>query len=109
MTNAREGINLRLEKRFGRPNPNKLLYFNDSLYLRIWGEDRSLKREIASFLQESKVGSVLSEEERRFWGLSDPRLGKIIFLLKEDFDFVPNYFGLRLQQAYHGYHPKLES
>ncbi|MCD6571384.1 MAG: alkaline phosphatase family protein, partial [Deltaproteobacteria bacterium] len=109
IANAKESVNFQLERKFGRPDPSKLVYFYDSLYLRVWTRNCSLKKEIVNFLQESKVGYVLTEEERAFWGLSDSRFGKVIFLLKEGYVFVPNYFGLRLQRAYHGYHPKLES
>jgi predicted AlkP superfamily pyrophosphatase or phosphodiesterase len=109
MANAKEGVNFQLERKFGLPDPSKLVYFYDSLYLRIWAKSRFLKEEIVSFLQQSKVGHILTEEERAFWGLSSPELGEIIFLLKEGYAFAPNYFGLRLQRAYHGYHPKLES
>jgi len=109
MANATEPINLQLESKFGRVKPGKLVYFYDSLYLRIWVWDLSLKKEIISFLQESKVGNILTERERTFWGLSNSSFGDIIFLLKEGYAFVPNYFGLRLQKAYHGYHPELES
>jgi predicted AlkP superfamily pyrophosphatase or phosphodiesterase len=108
MAKAKESVNLQLERKFGRPDPNRLVYFYDSLYLRIWVQDCSLEKEIINFLQESEIGYVLTEE-RSFWGLSDPKFGKIIFLLKEGYAFVPNYFGLRLHKAYHGYHPKLES
>lgn len=109
MATAKESVNLQLERKFGRLNPNKLVHFYDSLYLRVWVQDRSLKEEIIDFFQQSKVGHVLTEKERAFWGLSSPILGEIIFLLKEGYAFVPNYFGLRLQKAYHGYHPSLES
>lgn len=109
MANAKEGINFRLERRFGKPDLNKAVYFYDDLYLRIWGQDSSLKRELVDFLQGTKSGYILTPEERAFWGLSNPKLGEIIFLLKEGYAFAPNYFGLHLHCAYHGYHPKLES
>jgi len=109
MARAKEKVSLQLEKRFGRPDVNRLVYFYDSLYLRIWIQRHSLRKEITDFLQKSKAGNILTREERAFWGLSDPKLGEIIFLLKEGYAFAPNYFGFRLLRAYHGYHPDLES
>lgn len=109
MAEFEEKVDLGLEEKFGKPDPEKLVYFYDSLYLRVWFPDPSLKEEVRSFLEENKSGFVLSREERRSFGLADPSLGEIIFLLREGFAFSPNYFGTRLHRAYHGYHPRLKS
>lgn len=103
------GVNLELEKIFGKPSSKRYFYFLDATILRIWSFERSIFREIESFLNEVPEGCVVSDEERRSYGLTELSLGNLIFQLNEELMFQPSFWGRGLSHAMHGYHPRFES
>jgi len=106
---VRSGVNLELEKKFGKPSPKKYFYFVDATILRIWGFDDMLVKEMESFLKDTQAGSLLTDEERKAFGLTDPSLATLIFQLNEQLMFSPSFWGRGRSHAMHGYHPELES
>lgn len=109
MANAHQAVDLGLEKRFGPPRANGLVYFYDSLYLAVLSPDEAQLAEIRAYLADRPEGRLLSDAERAQYGLTSPSFGQLIFLLHEGFAFNPNYFGYHMLKGYHGYHPDCPS
>jgi len=83
--------------------------FVDALMLRVWVRDPGLLANLIEYLSGLEYGSLLSETERRYFGVTSTEFGDAIFLLREGFAFYPSFFGARYPMALHGYHPKLDS
>ena len=83
--------------------------FVDALMLRVWVRDPGLAAKLGDYLSQLECGSLLTPPERRYFGVTSPDFGDIIFLLKEGFAFYPSFFGAKYPRALHGYHPKLDS
>lgn len=99
-----------VEERLGRPGRGTYLYFVDSTMVRIWCFDDAIRPRIAGLLHDwRELGRVVSDEERRKWGLADPGNGDYIFVLDEGLVFEPNFIGRGVPKAMHGYHPHAES
>lgn len=108
-TDPRKAVLLNLERRFGPICYDRYVPFVDALMLRVWVRDQKLLAGMADYLGGVGGGRILSEEERRYFGVLNPDFGDIIFLLEEGYAFYPSFFGARFPKAMHGYHPKLDS
>lgn len=96
---------LDLEGMFGRASPSTFLYFLETVMLRLWFPDPTLREPILDHLRGLNVGRFLSGEERRQFGVKNKGFGEEIFLLEEGRVFYPSFFGGRFPRAVHGYHP----
>lgn len=106
MVDVTAGYDLRIEDEFGPADTDGYLYFPDSVMCRVWSADRSRLSAIRAWLAGLGVGSVVTDEERARWGITNPDFGDIVFVLDEGLCFQQNFHGWRLPMAMHGYHPK---
>lgn len=109
MANVHEGVDVNMEKEFGRAGEDTYLYFVDSTMLRVWTFDAKKKVEIENYLDKLDFGRVLNEEVRVKYRITLESFGNIIFLLNEGVVFNPGFFGRKMPKAMHGYNPELES
>jgi len=109
MANVRGSIPLDIEARCGRMELRRYLCFSDATLLRVWIYDQALRRPLAKFLGSLPHGHVLSEAERRRYGLTHPAFGDVILVLGEGYCFEPSTFARHIPKAMHGYHPELPS
>ena len=98
-----------IEEYLGRMNDQQYLYFVDSTYVRIWIYNNDIKDNIVKFLKSRNYGSIVDEEHRSEFGLSNKEYGDIIFRANEGVMFVPNFYGGRGNKAMHGYNSNLKS
>lgn len=108
-TDPEGAVVLDLERRFGAIRYDRYVPFVEALMLRIWAQDQVLLTEMVDYLGGLECGRLLSDEERQYFGVVNPKFGHLIFLLDEGFAFYPSFFGARFPKAVHGYHPKLDS
>ena len=107
MANVQNGVQVTLERHFGKASEKSYIYFADSVTLRIWCFDQSLREEINFHLYNLKIGSLLSEDQRRYYGITSPAFGNIILVLDSGSIFQPSFFGKwRNVRAMHGYLPE---
>jgi predicted AlkP superfamily pyrophosphatase or phosphodiesterase len=107
MANVQNGIQVNLERHFGKASEKSYIYFVDSVTLRVWCFDKSLREEISSYLRNLKIGSLLSEDQRRYYGITSPAFGNIILVLDIGSIFQPSFFGKNQNvRAMHGYLPE---
>lgn len=109
MANVRGGIRLDIEVRCGRSGLRSYLHFSDATLLRVWVYDEMLRQPLAEFLESLARGHLLTEEERRHYGLSNPAFGDFILALEEGYCFEPSTFARQIPKAMHGYHPQFRS
>lgn len=109
MTPVQKGMELNFEERFGDMTESTYRYFMDSTFVRIWCKDKALKEEITTFLCGEASGEIISEAERSKYGVTNREFGDIIFRANEGIMFLPNFFGIRLVKAMHGYDSELQS
>ncbi len=109
MAPVTDTVSVKLENKFGPSRPDTYMYFIDATILRAWSRDSNLTNSIEQYLTELGHGQVLSQEERKRYGISSARFGDLIFLLDEGVVFIPSFFGKRFPLAMHGYRSELES
>lgn len=109
MASVNEGIEINLEKIFGRVGADTYLYFLDSTYLRLWIKDPTLKPDIEEYLKSLRNGILLDNDLRLRYGVTNRDFGDYIFLLNEGKVYFPGFMGGRLVKAMHGYQPELRS
>ena len=102
-------VNIDIEKAICPMNIKKYLYFIDSTYIRVWIKEKSLESIIKEYFTYIKSGTMLSDEERTKFGISNKDYGDIIFRANEGVIFLPNFYGSRPVNAMHGYDSKLTS
>ena len=108
MTNVTESIRLRSDLFRGRRN---IIYphFIDSTMVRVWCPPGEVQDEVSARLRAIPDVRVVSEEERKIWGVSSPDFGRIIAVCSPGMVFSPNFFGIKRPRGMHGYHPEVES
>lgn len=107
MASVHATVTLQLEERLGHPRRDWYLYFLDSTLLRLWCYDASLRGEVERYLSDLEgIGRVVTNDERREWGIVSPANGDYLFVLNEGFIFEPNFIGRGVPKAMHGYHPE---
>ena len=102
-------VDFDIEKDFGEMSDEKYLYFIDSTYMRIWVKDKNLMNDFKEYLSNQEFGELLSEEQRKEFGLTNKEFGDFIFRGNEGVMFVPNFYGGRSNKAMHGYDSYLKS
>ena len=81
---------------------DKWMCYYDSLYLKIWSDDRSLLKKFRLLLSKYP-GKILDMRERKKAGASSIDFGNILYILNEGYAFAPNFFGRGTAKGYHGY------
>jgi len=109
MVDVHKVINFDIEQEFGEMREDKYLYFIDSTYLRVWIKDKSLTKKFEQYLSTREFGKLLSQEQRKEFGLTNKKFGDFIFRANEGIMFVPNFYGGRANKAMHGYDSYLKS
>ena len=109
MANVKGGVRLDIEARCGRSGLHSYLYFSDATLLRVWVYDEALRQPLAEFLGSLPRGHLVTDEERRHYGLTNPAFGDFILVLEEGYCFEPSTFARHIPKGMHGYHPELPS
>jgi len=95
----------------GEPGHGSYACFSDSTMLRFWIFRDSLAGVVEEALAGITWGRMLSDEERRRFGVAAPAHGDLIVLANEGVIPRPSHVGGKHPRArgMHGYHPDLES
>lgn len=109
MSRNPKSVKLSLEKYFGKQTGKGFRYFIDSTTLRVWCDDVKLLVRIKHYLGNIVEGSVISDIERNAYGLKSKNFGDIIFVLKNDYYFLPQYFGFGVKSKTCGMHGNIPS
>jgi hypothetical protein len=109
MTPVTDGAKIDLESRFGPMSNDSYIYFLDSTFLRVWSRNENLLSDIEEFLSNLESGHIICEKEREKYGVTNRAFGNLIFRAEEGLMFQPNFFGIRMVKAMHGYDSELES
>ncbi len=106
MVTVRQGLALRLEEAVGRPSHRTYVYFSDANILRVWLFEERLRGAIQAYLSDFEGGRLVTEAERREYGMTNRRFGDFIFVLDEGLAFEPSTFARHKPKGMHGYHPE---
>jgi hypothetical protein len=107
--NVRGPHDMRVERHFGRPRPDRYMYFLDATLARFWVPDAGLRSEIAAHLREERHGALVTEEERSEYGVASRALGDLVWVADEGVAISPSFLGRGTAKGLHGYHPALPS
>ena len=109
MTEIKSYINILkpLYLEFGYPGEDYIIYC-DSVYLRVWSKYGCLIEKIRRYLSSIEIIKILTEEERRMYGIRKVKFGNLICVLKEGYAFNPNHFGLIIRKYPRGMHGYLD-
>lgn len=109
MSDVVAGVNVYdgLKRKFGLPGEKYQVYM-DSVYLRLWSDDKDLLQTIISFLRSIDVLAEIDENSRKKYGVLSRNCGDSIFRLKEGYVFQPNNFGVSLRGGCEGIHGFME-
>jgi len=107
MANVRHGVQVPLEPVLGEAGLRTYAYFLDSTMLRLWvlRDDELLSKAVA-LLDSLDCGTIVSEQDRREFGVTKRTFGDLIFVLHEGHVFSPSFLGNVLPKAMHGHHPR---
>lgn len=106
MVDVSRGVKLDLESAFGRPGPDSYFYYLEGTLLKVWAANQGLADRIEDFLQELKIGKVITPAERASYGLTSSSFGDLIFVIDEPLMFAPSFWGGHISKGMHGYHPE---
>lgn len=98
MSTVTRSIDIDLKSRFGRESKRTYIAYKDSTIMRIYAADDALLTGIRNYLETRAEGKVISDEERKLYGVTDLRFGSLIFVLREGFVFTDNWFGVALRK-----------
>lgn len=107
--NVRGSHDLRVERHFGRPRPDRYMYFLDATLARFWVPDPGLRSEIAAHLGGERHGVLVTEDERSEYGIASRAFGDLIWVADEGLGISPSFLGRGTSKGLHGYHPALAS
>ncbi len=106
MVTVTKGLSLELERAVGPASHRTYVYFSDANILRVWVKDEALRQPIRAYLDAFEGGRLVTDEERRDYGITNPRFGDFIFVLEEGLAFEPSTFARHKPKGMHGYHPE---
>lgn len=112
MSSVERKVDLELEKRFGKQTNKTYVAYLDTAVMCIWSKNETLTTDIAAYLQTRPEGHLLTQEERKFFGATDPRFGDLIYILREGNVFADNWFGKSIKKprpegsGMHGFWPE---
>jgi predicted AlkP superfamily pyrophosphatase or phosphodiesterase len=93
--------------RFGLPGSVYLIY-NDSVYLKVWCDNASLREDLFDFIKRHDGILSLDADMRAKYAINSQRFGDPVFVLKKGYVFSPNCFSLCIRGAPKGMHGYLE-
>lgn len=110
MSNIYASINVieGLKRNFGLPG-NRYQIYMDSVYLRLWSDDKDLLEQLTDYLENISALEMIQEKERVRCGVKKRNCGDKIFRLHEGYVFQPNNFGVSLKGGCEGIHGFMES
>ena len=115
MSTVERKVDLELEKHFGRQKNSTYIAYMDTAVMCIWSKNEALTAEIASYLQTRQEGHLLTPEDRKFFGATNPKFGDLIYILREGNVFANNWFGKSIKKprpegsGMHGFWPEREA
>jgi hypothetical protein len=109
MADVRGGVRFGIEAALGPARADRYLYFTDSTLVRAWASGPLHARRVADFVAGVPHLRVVTDDERREYGLTDPSFGGVIGVLDEGWCFEPSTFARHIPRAMHGYHPDVPS
>lgn len=115
MSTVQNKVDLELEKHFGKQGKKTYIAYCDSAIMCVFTEDETLKESIGEYLLTRAEGHLLSEEERKQYGIDDKKFGSLIYNLKEGNIFANNWFGKSVKKpsptgiGMHGFWPEFEA
>jgi len=109
MVDVDKYIPFKIEQSVGEPSMDTYLYFVDATYVRVWVYNENYRKKVTDFFSDISSGRLLSQSERKEFGVTNLDFGDFIFRLDEKAMFLPNFYGGRQVKAMHGYDSKLES
>jgi hypothetical protein len=109
MANVAAGVPFRPEAAVGPQSSQRYVVFTDSTLVRIWVNDPRLTEPLAAVAKATPHLALLTPDERRLYGVTDPAFGTHIGVLDEGYCFQPSTFARRIPAAMHGYHPDVAS
>ncbi|MFX0135437.1 MAG: alkaline phosphatase family protein [Candidatus Hodarchaeota archaeon] len=89
----------------------KMIFFIDSIELRIWTDDSEEKTRLMDYLSKLNCGFLLNEENSKKLHLEtrNRKFGDIVFIAYPGIVFLPNFFQRsHLPKGMHGYGPGIE-
>lgn len=110
MSDVCAGINVyeSIKRKFGLPGERYQIYM-DSVYLRLWSDDKDFLESISDFLKKINVLVLIDDSARGRYGVKGRSCGDIIFRLREGYVFLPNNFGVSFRGGCNGIHGYMES
>ena len=93
MSRNPKGISIVLEDYVGRQSSETYFYFIDSTSIKVWSQNEEIKDKVKLVLGSIKEGILLSNEQRKKYGVESHSFGDVIFILKNEYYFKDNYFG----------------
>lgn len=96
-----------LKKRFGLPG-EKYQFYNDSVYLRLWTNDRNTLSKLKNHFDCIDVLALVDDVERKKHKTENIKFGQLIYRLKEGYVFEPNCFGVAIRGGARGIHGYME-
>ncbi|MGH9341107.1 MAG: hypothetical protein ACRD1R_16295 [Acidobacteriota bacterium] len=102
-------VDLRVEAEFGRARPDRYIFFLDATLGRFWVPDAGLRASLEEFLVEAPHGQIVSEDDRRLYGIRSRSFGDLMWVVDEGYGISPSFLGRGLAKSLHGYHPELAS
>ncbi len=109
MANITRRVDLEMEKRLGRVSRDTYVYFTDSTLLRVWCFTDEIRQKAREMLENTDFGTLLSEDQRREFGVVNPAFGDLIFVFDEGCTPCPSFAGGLRTKALHGYLPDNEN
>lgn len=109
MANTTGEVDLQLERHCGPAGLSTYLYVKDSTMCRVWSYSEKNRKVLAEYLQTVPGGRLVTEEERKRFGIASRACGDLIYLVDDGMVLNPSFFGARAPKAMHGHHPDLPS
>lgn len=110
MSDVYAGVNIYdgLKHTFGIPGERYQAYM-DSVYLRLWSDDRDLLYRLNEYLGKIDVLVEIDDNQRNKFGVTKRSFGDLIYRLREGYVFQPNSFGVSIKGGCAGIHGFMEA
>ena len=115
MSTVNRQVKLRLEEYFGKQSKNTYVAYCDTAVMCIWVNKEKIRYELEEYLSKMIEGHLLSDVERKQYGVANHLFGDLIFILKEGNVFSDNWFGKSFRKpnpdgtGMHGFWPEREA
>lgn len=115
MSTINNKIDLKLSEKFGKQSENNYIAYCDSAIMCIFLYKADQRKSISEYLFSCECGHLLTEEDRKYYGVTNRKFGDLIFILREGNVFSENWFGKSLRKpnpngaGMHGFWPEREA